>query len=164
MAENKKILAIDPGNIESGYVLLWHDGQEIKEILLAGKVPNGKILEIIERECNYDLAVEMIASYGMPVGKEVFDTCTWIGRFEQVAGADTPIKRIYREDEKINLCGTKRAKDANIRQALIDRFARFDFKNGKGKKDNQDFFYGFKADMWAAMAVAVTYFDMYVKK
>lgn len=164
MAENKKVLAIDPGNIESGYVFLWHDGQEVKEILLAGKVPNDEILKIIERECNYDLAVEMIASYGMPVGKEVFDTCTWIGRFEQAAGADTPIKRIYREDEKINLCGTKRAKDANIRQALIDRFARFDFKNGKGKKDNQDFFYGFKADMWAAMAVAVTYFDMYVKK
>lgn len=44
------ILAIDPGNMESGYVLVEHDGQEIRKVLDVGKVPNGEIFPIICRE------------------------------------------------------------------------------------------------------------------
>jgi hypothetical protein len=46
-----------------------------------------------------------------------------------------------------------KAKDSNIRQALIDRFGDV------GTKNNQGFFYGFKKDIWSAFAVGCTYLD-----
>ena len=52
-----------------------------------------------------------------------------------------------------------KAKDSNIRQALIDRFANFDFKNGKGTAKNKDVFYGVTKDVWSAIAIGVTYYE-----
>lgn len=149
------IIAIDPGNIKSAYCVLRED----YSIVEFGKVTNEELLEHIRtRGFKYNpLVIEMIASYGMAVGKEVFETCVWIGRFIECYGGRYEL--VYRKDEKMNLCGSMRAKDSNIRMALIDRFAKFDFKNGKGTKKNQDTFYGFAADMWSAMAVGVTYLD-----
>lgn len=103
-----------------------------------------------------EFVIEMIASYGMPVGKEVFDTCVWIGRFiERISRfATDKIYYIYRKDEKMNICHSMKAKDSNIRQALIDRFGEV------GTKKNPGWFYGFKADIWSAYAVGITYLDM----
>lgn len=158
------IIAIDPGCTESGYVVVRHDGNEITQVVDKGKVENEKIFFVLNQYLGFDLAIEMVACYGMPVGAEVFDTCVWVGRFLQVAGiCARKIKLIYRKEEKLNLCGTPAAKDANIVQALIDRYAYGQPNKGKGTKKQPGFFYGFAKDVWQAMAVAVTYFDLYGK-
>jgi len=150
------ILAIDPGNIESAYVLM-NDSYEIFQF---GKIGNENMFEIIEETMPDIVVIEMVASYGMAVGESVFETVFWIGRFYEASIREwSDCNRVYRKDVKMNLCGQTRAKDSNIRQALIDRFAKHDFKNGKGTKKNQDYFYGFKADIWSAYAVGVTYLD-----
>lgn len=147
------MLAIDPGPQQSAWVQ-YMAGAPMK----AGISDNDELLRDLYRVweplCE-PVVIEMIASYGMPVGRDVFETCLWIGRFMEAAdGADL----VYRKDVKMHLCQSPRAKDANIRQALIDRFGP-----GKeaaiGKKASPGPLYGFKADMWAALAVAVTYAD-----
>lgn len=164
------ILAIDPGNIESGYVFT----KDNLEVVEKGKIKNDDLLKKLEWFKFYDsvnktqIAIEMIASYGMPVGVEVFETCVWIGRFQQELinmGCDfEEIKYIYRKDEKMNLCQSMKANDATIKQALVDRFTPGQKNYGKGTKKNPGWFYGFAKDMWAAYAVAVTYHDIYMKE
>jgi len=154
------ILSIDPGPVQSAFAVL----DEYLKPIEFGILPNDELLDRLhwgEFEGKNDyFAIEMVAHYGkgMPAGKDVFDTCVWIGRFWQEA--DCPYKEfIYRLPDITILCGSMRAKDGNIRQALIDRFAQHDFKNGKGTVKNKDWFYGVSKDVWAAIAVGVTYYD-----
>ena len=172
------ILAIDPGNEQTAYVLVNND----MSIVDGAKVDNKEMINIFddyttdanldkiddgleEKAEDFNIAIEMIASYGMAVGKSVFETCVFIGQLKQIAEQKGfEVEYIYRKDEKMTLCHSMKAKDSNIRQALIDMYAKFDFKNGKGTKKEPDTFYGFKADMWAAMAVAHAYKELYLKE
>lgn len=143
-----RILAIDPGTDESGWVL-FDNGT----ITASGVSPNEKMLHQVEMEGYSEidvLAIEMIASYGMAVGREVFETCVWVGRFQQVWRDPGAVKLVYRRDVKLHLCGTSKAKDANIRQALIDLLGP------QGTKKAQGATYGVKSHAWAALGVAVT--------
>ena len=155
------ILAIDPGNEQSAYVVI---DKNLKPIQFA-KVENEKLMELIKsgefKDCKH-LAIEMIASYGMAVGKTVFETCVWIGIFMEALKTEYSLKAtwVYRKDVKVNLCNSTRAKDSNVTQALADRFAPYTRNKGKGIKKEPGFFYGFRADIWSAFSVAVTYSDM----
>lgn len=150
------LLAIDPGPVESAYVVF--DVASCSPLRWQ-KVPNEKLrAEIRITRCDR-LAVEMIASYGMPVGAEVFETCVWIGRLVELwvgrTGAWFPPEMVFRREVSLHLCGSARAKDPNVRQALIDRYGP-----GKdlaiGKKASPGVLYGMSGDCWAALGVAVT--------
>jgi hypothetical protein len=147
-----KLLAIDPGNTESAYVEYDTDKAQPTEW---GKLPNETVLRNLDGAPAFvdQLAVEMVASYGMPVGREIFDTCVWIGRFVQCWGED--FRLVYRADVKLHLTHSRRSKDPHVRQALIDKFGP-----GKeiaiGRKATPGPLYGLTGDCWAALGVAVT--------
>lgn len=147
------ILAIDPGTTQSGYCI--YDGARVIE---SGVLSNAEMLVRVQQWPALRLAIEMIASYGMAVGREVFETCVWIGRFQQAWRSPEAIVLVYRKDVKMHLCGSPRAKDANIRQALIDMFPATG--GGKtpqiGTKAQPGPLFGVSSHAWAALAVAVT--------
>lgn len=140
------ICAIDPGDKVSAFVV--YDGSTILD---KGMLPNDEL--ILCDWCVDLIAIEMIASYGMAVGANVFETCVWVGRFMQAFQRFAPIVRVKRGDVKMHLCQSMRAKDANVRQALIDRFG------APGTKKAPGITYGVSKDVWAALAVAVTVFE-----
>ena len=151
------ILAIDPGNELTAWVLM---DVESYRPLSSGKEVNDTVLTRVACMEYDSLAIEMVASYGMPVGVTVFDTCVTIGRVIQIADQkNVPWERIYRRDVKRNLCGVVTAKDSNVIQALADRFAPGAPNRGKGTKGTPGWFFGFKSDIWQAYALGVTWID-----
>jgi hypothetical protein len=152
------LLAIDPGNVESAYVLIRR--ADLRPIETA-KVGNETMRDVVSiyRDCA-DVYIEMIASYGKPVGVTVFETVLAIGRFVECAGGlttepDGRATLLYRRDVKLHLCHDGSAADSHVTQALIDRFAPYERNHGKGVKDAPGWFYGFKADIWQAYALGV---------
>lgn len=151
------IISIDPGNIESAYTIIEKHTMKPVEI---GKIENEELLYKLKgiNSPDLEIAIEMIASYGMAVGKTVFDTCVWIGRFTQASDL-AKVNYVYRKDVTMNMCHVMTANDSNIIQALVDRFADNPKNHGKGTKKEPGFFYGFSKDIWQAYAVGVTYID-----
>ena len=151
-----RILAIDPGNEKSAYVVY----DTATKLPVRFGIEDNWALHLRFHGSEFDdcdnVAIEMIACYGMAVGKSVFDTCVWIGRFAELTVCGN---FVYRKDVKMHLCNSMRAKDANIRQAIIDRYE----STGGGKtpqigtKAQPGPLYGVSKDVWAALGVAITY-------
>jgi len=154
-----RVLAIDPGTTESAYVIYNSEEFDCLESFGIGRNEDIRlILKSIEKgKLNVDeLVIEMIASYGMPVGETTFETCLWGGRFIEVweTAKGKQWKKMYRREAKMHLCGSPRAKDANINRTLKDRFGEPGTKKVPGRM------YGMKSHLWAALAIAVTFCDL----
>ena len=152
-ASAKLIVALDPGSEQTAYVV-W-DGTLKYFGIESNKDILGRLEYYAYQSSGYErLIIEMIGHYGkgMPAGKDVFDTCVWIGRFMQAFGADRT-ETVLRATIKAHVCGSAKAKDANVRQALIDRFG------GPASIRKGGALYGVSKHTWAALAVAVTWWD-----
>jgi hypothetical protein len=146
-----KIFSIDPGTTVSGWCEIGRMPEDGRiRVIESGVMDNDELIKFIDAKNRhaYLLAIEMIASYGMPVGREVFETCVFIGRL--IERWDATYRLVYRKDVKLHLCGSSRAKDANIRQALLDKVGPAGCKKEPGPT------YGVKSHAWAALAVATT--------
>ncbi len=149
---SQTIFAIDPGSQKSAFCVF--NGERIVE---ANINSNDDLRSHLSKNLSKDIIVacEHLQCFGMSVGREVFETAYWIGEIRGLISFELGLKfvRVYRSEVKMHLCNSMRAKDSNIRQALMDRFGV------KGTKKSPGFFYGFKKDMWSAFAIAVTAFD-----
>ena len=149
-----RLFALDPGTTESGWVLL-----EAGRVLDSGVANNHDVLRWVKAGQGAQmLAIEMIANMGMAVGQTTFDTVRWIGRFQQAWSEPEAVRLVFRREVKSFLCGNQRAKDQNIRQALLDIFPGTGGGERPqiGTKAKPGPLYGVTSHAWSALAVAMT--------
>jgi hypothetical protein len=183
------VLAIDPGPERSAWLVYDSRrrrpiafGIETNELLAERALPH---LNSHGPDMLSQVVIEMVSCYGsgLPVGKETYETCVWIGRFmERVCPFASAT--VTRSQVRVAICGTARAKDANVRQALVDRWGGKEKAIGRrhcrdcggkgyrgrrppkertpcsqcmGTGDGRGPLYGITSHVWAALAVAVTW-------
>ena len=140
------ILAIDPGTAVSGWCVLRPD-----DSIESGVSANEELLYGLPGMPADLLAVEVFEARGMPIGNESIETILYTGMLMQ-AWPGT-LRRVKRSEVKRHLCGSLKAKDANVRQAIIDRYGG---QAAIGRKATPGPLYGVTSHAWAALAVAIT--------
>lgn len=155
-----KILALDPGTTETGFVVL--SGLDINSCNI---VDNETMADRIAASHCDVLVTEWMKAMGMPQSDDVLRTVWWIGRFRERWGRGREYAEITRRQVKLHVCGHVRANDSNIRQALIDMYP----PTGGGKtpqigiKSQPGPLFGVRSHIWSALAVGVTYYENLVR-
>lgn len=148
MTQPLVIIGIDPGTTESGVCIYDATANKIDRAIT---LSNEYAIELLRSAGRCVVAIEAIKSYGMPLGDTTIETCYWIGSMRQVASDGGAIVRLIpRKTICVEICGSPRAKDANIAQALRDLFG----PKGTAKRPGPT--YGISGHAWSALAVAVT--------
>lgn len=153
------IIAVDPGTETSGFVIY----DEVNKIvgMAVAEMPNAEVLANLYQTTKVSedaapiVVCEWIESFGLAVGKEVFQTVRWIGRFEEaMLSKGRPFYTVTRKQVKINLCHSMLAKDKNIRRVLLDMFGG---DKAVGTKKAPGPLYSVSSHSWSALAVAMTW-------
>ena len=152
------LFGIDPGTVESGYVVFNSENMEVVD---SGVIGNEELLHLSAWDNADIICIEMVASYGQAVGKTTFETVLWIGRFVQTAVyKDKEYKLLYKKkDTNPTLCFSSYVKDTHIRQAILDMFPATGGGSvpQKGTKAQPGPLYGVSSHAFSALAVALTY-------
>ncbi len=146
------IIGIDPGNAETAYCEI--DNQY--RILDVWKAQNEEVAKMLKRRCTskHLVAIESIQSYGMPVGKEIFETCFWIGEYIRICkDMYLEYSLIPRPEYARRICGVGKINDTILRQVLLLRFGGY--KKGEPLNSLKG-----STDKRSAFAVAVYLLDM----
>ena len=157
-----KIMVIDPGDKKSAWLVF--DTAEFL-VLDFGLTENAGVVDLLQSQhfnCSR-LIAELVKSYGNVIGDPILKTAFWTGRFVQAFGDDENSFLVPRKTIVTHLCGRATASDKNIRQALIDAFPATG--GGKtpaiGTKSKPGPLYGISKDVWAALAVAVYWTEVF---
>ena len=153
------VIGLDPGNERSALVV--YDGAS-ESVLDSVFDYNNSVMNFLTVTREYGnvrptLVIEKVACYGMPVGESVFETVYWSGIFARAYGLSFT-ERITRGDVKMHLCRSMRAKDGNVRQAILDRFGGKE--KAVGKKAIPGPLHGLHGHHFAALGVAITFSDL----
>jgi len=165
MEETDYVFAIDPGTINSGIIVLR---TRDKAVITSNSQANNHsiLLQDLPLACSLRIAVviEMMDNYGMTVGETTFKTLVWIGRFYEAAARinkDFHPVLITRRNVKLHLCNDSRAKDTNVRQACLNRYAQTG--GGKtpeiGTKAQPGPLYGVKGHAMQALGLGLTFIE-----
>lgn len=165
------IFALDPGSEVSAWVRM-QDGK----LLSFAIEDNEDLINRIPDELGGDIMVlEFTKAFAMPIRTQaksgmmffptqVLDTAVVVGRLWEAfrnGDQDAQVQLLSRRDVKHHLCGGSQAKDAQIREAMLDRFGGSKAK-AVGLKKTPGPLYGVSKDVWAALAVGVTYRDKFL--
>ena len=144
-----EIIGIDPGEKESA-IVRW-DGEKV---LSSAIIENGILAVSLETGASWrgPLVIEWIEGYGLTVGQSIFETCRWVGVFQEAYGRDRS-HLISRRKVKQHLCNNVSAKDSHVSEALKHLIGEVGTKKKPGP------LYGVVSHAWAALAVAVTWWD-----
>jgi hypothetical protein len=157
----KPIFAIDPGPERSAYVE-YDPTNTLSPIFGWGHVSNRELLLEVGDEQPRDGVIEVMQSYMLRVGKSVFDTCEWIGRFDlrwYEVHAERWLYRLTKPEVSLYLCGRRNAKKPDLNGALYQKFGG-SRRAAVGIKKAPGPLYGLTGDhVWDALALAVTWHE-----
>lgn len=139
-----RVMGIDPGNINSGWVLYDHRSRVIDD---CGHTDNEMLIRVLPllKEHGDVCAIESMTNQGKRVGASTFDACWWGGRFfQECITRGIHVETITRAKSKGHVLKMFGGNDSEIQKALT---------NLHGKEAVK----GWKSHHFAALAVARTF-------
>ena len=158
-----RILALDTGTTNTGFVYVECDVDKLPRLLDFGIIENQEMLQYIGNSNNDAIVMENFQCMGMAVGTSTFNAAIWLGRFIEASRRSHPhqtVHLMHRSAIKMEICGSPRAKDPNIRQSIIDMYPA---GQGGGKvpqigiNKQRGPLYGVSSHVWSALAVAISF-------
>ena len=130
-----RYIGIDPGPVESGYVVI-DDG----EIVIAGKIPNSLVAEFLRENVQRlklpVVGIERIVPYSGRVDNNMEETYWFIGHLVHMCRESGYEPHVFRKSDWARwLTDSSHAKDGDVRMAIVNRWADGDLasyrKGGK---------------------------------